>query len=172
MSRVPSSIPPADAPYYRYDPHLGSPRDAYQRVDFTRTRSHQPEQPGRFVAVVEGETVRNSMWGRRMLHWRSEPGTPCMILGSWSDGTVHIRWPAIESNYMIDGRFPAWVVEEDPDAAIAGGGFILRANDILPVPKELSQRMVLLVVLLAIVIVLLLLPATRDGLESLLRLGR
>jgi hypothetical protein len=172
MSPVPSSPLPADAPYYRYDPHLGSPRDAYRRVDFTRTQSHQPEQPGRFVAVVEGETIISSMWGRRVIQWRTEPGTPCLILGQWADGTVHLKWPAIARNYMIDGRFPAWVVREDPEALMAGGGFILRANELLPLPNELSPRLVALGVALAILILLLLLPATRDALESLLRLGR
>src|SRR5215470_19534627 len=158
MSLVPSSPMPAGAPYYHYDPHLGSPRDTYQRVDYTRTRTHQPEQPARFTALVEGETVRISMWGRRMITWRAEPGTSCLILGYWSDGTVHVKWPAIERNYMVDGRFPAWVVEEDPDALMAGGGFMLRANDILPVPAPLSRRLVVISVVLAIVVLLLLVP--------------
>src|SRR5678816_150197 len=96
----PSSPPPANAPlYYHYDPHLGSPRDPYKRVDFTRTRNHQPEVAGRFLAVVEGETVINSMWGRRVVRWRAEPGTQCLLLGSWADGSVHLKWPAIARNY-------------------------------------------------------------------------
>jgi len=169
MSRGPSSTPPADAPHYHYDPHIGSPRDSYRRVDFRHTSGNQPEQPARFVAVVDGETYMMSMWGRRAIPWRAEPGTPCLILGYWSDGTVHLRWPAIKGHYMIDGRFPAWVVEEDPNARMAGGGFMLRANELLPRPKGISPRLVLLVALLALVIVLLLLPATRDGLEALLR---
>jgi hypothetical protein len=163
---------PADAPHYRYDPHLGSPRDAYRRVDYTSTRSHQPELPGRFTAVVEGETIVTSMWGRRVVEWRAEPGTQCLILGYWSDGTVHIKWPALARNYMLDGRFPAWVVREDPDALMAGGGFVLRANNLLPVPAELSSRMALLVVALLLFVVLLVWPPARDALESLLRVGR
>jgi hypothetical protein len=172
MTRGTSSLPPADAPYYRYDPHLGNPRDKYRRVDFVRTRSHQPEQPGRFAAVVEGETFMASMWGRRSVKWRAEPGTPCLILGYWSDGTVHIKWPAIANHYMVDGRFPAWVVEEDPTALVAGGGFILLANELLPVAKGMSARLILLIGLLAVVILLLLLPPTREAFESLLQLGR
>jgi hypothetical protein len=168
MSRGPSSPPPADAPHYHYDPHLGSPRDTYRRVDFRHTSGNQPEQPARFVAVVDGETYMMSMWGRRPVGWRAEPGTSCLILGYWSDGTVHLRWPAINGHYMIDGRFPAWVVEEDPDALMAGGGFMLRANELIARPKGISQRLVLLVVLLVIVIMVLLLPATRDGLDALL----
>jgi hypothetical protein len=172
MSLVPSSPLPADAPYYRYDPHLGSPRDAYKRVDFTRTQSHQPEQPGRFVAVVEGETIIGSMWGRRVIQWRAEPGTPCLILGQWADGTVHLKWPAIARHYMIDGRFPAWVVREDPEARTAGGGFVLRANELIPLANGLSGRRVALIVALVILLLLLLVPATRDALEALLRLSR
>lgn len=173
MSRVPSSPPPADAPlYYHYDPHLGSPRDPYKRVDFTRTRNHQPEVAGRFVAVVEGETVINSMWGRRVVRWRAEPGTQCLILGSWADGSLHLKWPAIARNYMVDGRFPAWVVEEDPNGKLAGGGFILRANEILSVPTEMSPRLMLVLLLLLALVLLVLWPAGREALESLLRLGR
>jgi len=172
MSLGTSSVPPADAPYYRYDPHLGNPRDKYRRVDFVRTLSHQPEQPGRFAAVVEGETFMVSMWGRRVVKWRAEPGTPCLILGYWADGTVHIKWPAINNHYMIDGRFPAWVVKEDPTAMVAGGGFMLLANELLPVPTGKSARLIMLLVLLGILTVLLLVPATREALESLLRLGR
>jgi hypothetical protein len=163
---------PANAPYYRFNPHLGSPRDAYTRVDFRTTPAHQPEMPARFVAVVDGETMVTSMRGRRVVKWRAEPGTPCLILGYWSDGTVHVKWPALARNYMLDGRFPAWVVEEDPDAVTAGGGFILRANEILPMPAQFSRRLVGLAVVLLAVVVLLLLPPAREALELALRLGR
>jgi hypothetical protein len=172
MSRVPSSPPPANAPYYLYDPHLGSPRDTYKRVDFTRTRTHQPEVAARFVAVVEGETVINSMWGRRVIKWRAEPGTQCLILGYWADGSVHLKWPAIARNYMVDGRFPAWVVEEDPNGKLAGGGFILRANELLVGPTQISPRLVGVLLVVCVLLIIVLVPAARDALESLLRLGR
>jgi hypothetical protein len=163
---------PADAPHYRYDPHLGSPRDRYRRVDFTQTPSHQPELPGRFVASIDGETISNSMWGRRVIKWRTEAGTPCLILGYWSDGTVHIKWPGLSKSYMLDGRFPAWVVAPDPDAKMAGGGFILLANELLlPGPVSVPWRTVLLLLLLLVVVVVLLLPAGRDAVGSLLSLG-
>ncbi len=171
MSR-PSTPPPADAPRYHYDPHLGSPRDRYERVDFTRTRLHQPELPGRFVAVVDGEMVVNSMWGRRLIKWRAEPGTPCLILGHWADGTVHVKWAAVERNYMIDGRFPAWVVEEDPSGRVAGGGFILRANE-LPLLRSRSWPWIAMLLVLAlallVVILVVLVPATLEALGGLLR---
>jgi hypothetical protein len=32
----------------------------------------------------------------------------------------------------VDGRFPAWVVAEDPTAKMAGGGRMLLANDPAP----------------------------------------
>lgn len=164
---------PADAPYYRYDPHLGSPRDTYRRVDFRRTPTFQPEMPGRFVAVVEGETIYTSMWGQKVLKWRAEPGTACLILGYWSDGTVHLKWPAVQRSYMIDGRFPPWVVKEDPDARMAGGGFVLLANELLPpLPVGVPWRLIAVVVVLVLLIGLLLWPAGRDALESLLNLGR
>ncbi len=70
-----------------------------------------------------------SMWGNRSEPWRAEPGTPCVILGYWADGTVRLSWPAIRHAYRVDGRFPAWVVAEDPDAKMASGGHILEAND-------------------------------------------
>jgi hypothetical protein len=132
-----STPPSADAPYYRYDPHLGSPRDRYTRVDFLKTATHHPELGGRFVAVVEGEYILTSMRGRRAIKWRAEPGTACLILGHWSDGTVHLKWPAINGTYMLDGRFPAWVVKEDPTVDLAHGGFILRANDLRAPPVRL-----------------------------------
>ncbi len=158
--------------YYRYNPHIGSPRDPYHRVDYRTTRTHSPEQPGRFVAVVEGETVLNSMWGRRVIKWRAEPGTVCMIHGYWSDGTVHLRWPAFHRHYMMDGRFPAWVVEEDPDADIAGGGFLLRANELLPaLDPVLSPRLFLVLVLLLAVIVAMLVPQSREAIQNALHVG-
>jgi hypothetical protein len=164
---------PADAPHYRYDPHLGSLRDEYQRVDFRRTRTHQPEQPGRFVAVIEGESVVNSMWGRRVIKWRTEPGTPCLILGYWSDGTVHLKWAGLARNYMLDGRFPPWVVVEDPDAKMAGGGFVLLANElVLPGDVVVPWRLLQVLALLLVLVVLLLWPDGRDALGSLLNLGR
>jgi len=91
--------------------------------------SGRPEIPANFVATVEGETLINSMWGKRSVAWRAEPGTHCVILGYWADGTLRLSWPAIEHAYRVDGRFPAWVVEEDRDAKMAAGGHILEAND-------------------------------------------
>ena len=169
MSLASQPNPPTGAPYYRYDPHLGSPRDSYKRVDFTKTRAHQPEMPARFAAVVEGQTWMNTMWGRRAIQWRAEPGTPCLILGYWSDGTVHVKWPGIARNYMIDGRFPTWVVREDPDALTAGGGFVLAANELLPGARALPSRLIAVVVVLIVVLALLLGPPAREAIEALLR---
>jgi hypothetical protein len=162
----------AGATSYHYNPHLGSPRDEYRRVDFRSTRSHQPEQPGRFAVLVEGETIVTSMWGRRVVNWRADPGTPCLILGYWSDGTVHLKWPGLARNYMLDGRFPPWVVEEDPDALTAGGGFVLRANDILPVPAGISWRPVVLLVLLVLLVFVLLWPPAREVVQGVLGASR
>jgi hypothetical protein len=163
--------PPTGTPYYRYDPNFGSPRDRYTRVDFTRSPSHKPEMPGRFVALVEGQTIMQAMWGRRTIKWRAEPGTPCLILGHWEDGTVHLKWPAIAHHYMVDGRFPAWVVREDPDALTAGGGFVLRANELRPGGRTLPVRLIGIVLLLVVLIVLLVWPEAREALQSLFRPG-
>jgi hypothetical protein len=123
-------MPPApDVPHYRYDQKLGDPNAAYTPADVARPEAHRPEIPATFVATVDGETLINSMWGKRVVPWRAEPGTPCVILGYWADGTLQLRWPAISGAYRVDGRFPAWVVAEDPDARMAGGGRILKAND-------------------------------------------
>src|SRR2546429_293410 len=54
--RPDAGAPPA-APYYRYEPNLGSPRDQYTRADVTHAGSRQPEVPARFVATVDGETL-------------------------------------------------------------------------------------------------------------------
>jgi hypothetical protein len=118
-----------DVPVYHYDPNLGNPRDAYTRADVVHPEARRPEVPGRFVARVDGKTIINTMWGKRIVPWRAEPGTHCVILGYWADGTVHLRWPAIAGAYRVDGRFPAWVVVEDPTARMAGGGWILAAHD-------------------------------------------
>ncbi len=114
---------------YHYDPKLGDPRAAFTPADVAHPEVRRPEIPARFVVRVEGETIINTMWGKRIVRWRSEPGTPCVILGYWADGTVHLRWPAIVGHYRVDGRFPAWVVTEDPTAKMAGGGPVLIAND-------------------------------------------
>jgi hypothetical protein len=103
MPLVASSNHP-DTPFYRYDPNLGSPRDKYTRADFVHREARGPEVAGVFVANVEGETMINTMWGRRIVPWHAEPGTPCIILGYWSDGSVHVQWPAISGQYRVDAR--------------------------------------------------------------------
>ncbi len=118
-----------DTPYYRYDPKIGDPRAAFQATAEARPEFARPEMPATFVATVEGETLMGSMRGNSAVPWRAEPGTPCVILGYWTDGTVRLSWPAISGAYRVDGRFPAWVVAEDPNARMAAGGHILRAND-------------------------------------------
>lgn len=128
-----------DAPTYHYDPKLGNPRDAFVSVADARPEVGRPELPGRFIAHVDGETIINSMWGKRLVRWQAEPGTPVVILGYWADGSVQLRWPAIEHSYRVEGRFPAWVVEEDLSMPMAGGGHLLRANE-PAVSRSLFER--------------------------------
>ena len=157
----------ADTPIYHYDPNVGSPSDAYVRADSTHPGARGPEVAGRFVAIVEGHTLINTMWGHRIVKWRAEPGTSCIILGSWADGTVHLKWPAIAGVYRVDGRFPAWVVAEDKTANLAGGGRVLSANSPpirRPGPSARVLSMVVMVILLALLVGL---PQTRDSLGSL-----
>jgi hypothetical protein len=97
--------------------------------------------PARFVADVDGETLINTMWGTRTVAWHAAPGTPCVILGYWVDGTVQLRWPAIRGSYRVEGRFPAWVVVEDPTAPMAGGGHLLRANNLAAQGPNLVRRL-------------------------------
>jgi hypothetical protein len=162
---LPDASPPRPR-FYRYDPNLGSPRDQYTRADVTHPGSRQPEVPARFVAVVEGETLINTMHGPRRVVWRAEPGTECVILGYWSDGTVHLRWPAIGGVYRVDGRFPAWVAAEDTGATLAGGGRVLSANNPGVRRRGLSGRLLGLVVLVVLVLLALLIPAGRDALSA------
>jgi hypothetical protein len=131
-----------DAPYYRYDEKLGNPRDLFTPAAVVHPENRRPEQPAIFVATVEGQTLINSMWGKRAVPWRAEPGTPCVILGYWADGTVQLRWPAISGAYRVEGRFPSWVVADDPDARMAGGGRILMANDLGKRGPALLRRLV------------------------------
>ncbi len=119
-----------DAPHYHYDQKLGNPRDAFTPAALVHPEGGRPELPATFVAHVDGETIINTMWGRRIVHWQAKPGTQCVILGYWADGTVKLRWPAIAGAYRVEGRFPAWVVAEDPFAKMAGGGHMLLANDL------------------------------------------
>jgi hypothetical protein len=118
-----------NVPHYHYVPNFGDRSATYSRVNFREHPGHRPEVPARFVADVEGETHISTIHGQKTVTWHAEPGTPCLIMGWWSDGTVHVKWRAIAGNYAVDGRFPSWVVAEDPDAAMAGGGPILTAND-------------------------------------------
>jgi hypothetical protein len=119
-----------DAPHYHYDQKLGDPRDAFTPAAEVHPEAGRPELPATFVAHVDGETIINTMWGRRTVAWHAEPGTQCVILGYWSDGTVKLRWPAIVGAYRVEGRFPAWVVQQDPSAKMAGGGHMLLANNL------------------------------------------
>jgi hypothetical protein len=118
-----------DAPHYRYDQKLGNPTAAYTPASLAHPELHRPEVPARFVATVDGETLISTMWGKRSVPWRAEPGTQCVILGYWADDTVHLRWPAIVGAYRVEGRFPTWVVAEDLKAKMAAGGHVLPAND-------------------------------------------
>lgn len=133
-------------PGFTYDPNLGDPRATYRRADAVYPESSQPELPGVFVADVTGETVISTMTGRQRLTWEAHPGTPCIILGYWSDGTVHLRWAAINDSYRIDGRFPGWVVERDPTAVMAGGGRILPANTLPELARGFPTGRVLAIV--------------------------
>jgi hypothetical protein len=116
-----------------------------------------------FTAIVEGETILNTMWGSKAIAWRAEPGTPCIILGYWEDGTVHLRWAAIGGHYRVDGRFPGWVVTPDPDAKMAGGGRILRANTPISSGRRLpvSALIAVIVVVVGLVLLAVLLYGTR-----------
>jgi hypothetical protein len=135
VSRVP------EAPHYRYDQRLGDPNAAFTPASAIHPEARRPELPARFVAYIEGETIINSMWGQRRMAWHADPGTPCVILGYWADATVQLRWPAIERSYRVEGRFPAWVVAEDPDALMAGGGHMLLANQPEPAGPGWFRRL-------------------------------
>ncbi len=167
MPPVTSSNHP-DAPFYRYDPNLGSPRDKYTRADLVHPEARRPEVAGVFVANVDGETMINTMWGRRIVPWHAQPGTPCLILGYWSDGSVHVQWPAISGHYRVDGRFPAWVVASDPTAILVGGGRILSANDPPPLGRGLSNRVILLIAAAVVGLAILAVPQARDALGTVL----
>jgi len=166
----------AAVPFYRFDPNFGSPRDTYRRADIVHPNAQGPEVAGKFIANVEGETFINTMWGRRIVTWHAEPGTQCVILGYWMDGTVHLRWPAINGHYRVDGRFPAWVVEADPGAKLVGGGLMLLANNPPILGPGLSRRVLVGALVGVALIVMLLVPPAREGLGSflsdLLRLPR
>ena len=129
----------SDVPFYRFDQKLGNPRATFTPAAVARPELRRPEIPATFVAQVEGETIINTMWGKRIVPWRAEPGTPCVILGFWADGTLELRWPAIKGHYRVEGRFPAWVVEEDPTANMAGGGRVLIANDLRGRPSVFKR---------------------------------
>ena len=158
---------PPEAPYYRFDPNLGNPRDPYTRGDVNHPGAGQPEVPGTFVAYVEGDTIINTMHGARSVGWRAEPGTPCIILGHWSDGTVHLKWPAIAGHYHVDGRFPAWVVAEDRTARMAGGGRILLANDLTERRPFMPENAIAVAVALLVLLLFLALPPIHDTLGAL-----
>jgi hypothetical protein len=121
--------PASKSDSYRYDPRVGDSLAPFTPTAEARPSFGRPEMPATFVVRVEGEQWISTMWGKKSVAWRAEPGTPCVILGYWADGTVRVSWPAIEGAYRVDGRFPAWVVEEDPNASMAAGGHILKANN-------------------------------------------
>ncbi|MGI9147505.1 MAG: hypothetical protein ACR2IK_13280 [Chloroflexota bacterium] len=163
----PRGAPPPDALVYQYDPNLSNPRDAYTRADHAHLDARGPEVAGTFVAYVEGRTVINTMWGQRVVVWRAEPGTRCLILGYWSDGTVHLKWPAILGVYRVDGRFPAWVVGVDKTATLVGGGPLLSANNPAERRAGFSARALSTAAMLLLLILFALLPQTREALGAL-----
>ena len=158
---------PAATPVYHYDPNLGNPRDAYTRADLNHPGARRPEVAGTFIAVVEGQTVINTMWGHRIVKWRAAPGTRCIILGYWSDGTAHLRWPALAGVYRVDGRFPAWVVAEDKTGSLTAGGYVLSANNPAVRRAGSSLRVLSMVVMVLLLVLLAVLPQTRDTIGAL-----
>jgi hypothetical protein len=156
-----------DPPVYHYDAGLGDVDAVYRRADEVHPEAHGPEIAGVFAARVDGATTINTMWGRREVPWVAEPGTRCVILGYWSDGTVRLRWPAIAGAYRVDGRFPSWVVVADPQTPLAGGGHLLDAHDPGDAPRGLSPKVQVALMVLVLIAVLLLLPPTRDAIGAL-----
>src|SRR5947209_2906732 len=141
---------PGETAVYQFNPHLGDPHATYRGVDIRQSHRHRPEVPARFVASVRGETIIRTLRGRQTMRWQADPGTPCTILGYWSDGTVHLIWPGIQGHYRIDGRFPGWVVTEETNAARADDAHTLRSNVTAWPPRpSLVPRLALAVVLLA-----------------------
>ena len=142
---------------YRYDPNLGDHRAHYTPVDFRRTHRHLPEVQARFVALVEGETLIRTLGGQRAVRWRAEPGTRCLILGYWSDRTVHVSWPAFGDTYRIDARFPAWVIAEEEDPASLRDPHTLPASTPArsarpPVAPKLLLGLLMLLAIVAVVV--------------------
>lgn len=129
------------APYFHYQPNFGDRNATYTAVNFREHPGHRPEIAARFIATVEGDAIMSTIRGGKSVAWRAEPGTPCLILGWWSDGTVHVKWRGIAGSYTVDGRFPAWVVAEDPAAAMAGGDRILSANNPPAKPAAFLRRL-------------------------------
>ena len=150
---------------YQFDPHLGERNARYEPVDFRRTHRHRPEIQARFVARVVGETYIRTLRGRQKKRWLAEPGTPCLILGYWSDGTVHLRWPGIDQHYHIDGRFPTWVVEEEQNPSSLTDPHTLPASPPrAPARRRLLPRLVLgALLLVALVAILAFFVAVASG---------
>ena len=155
-------------PVYHYDPKLGRPTDGFKQANEVHTEAPGPEVAGIFEARIEGETLINTMWGQRRVRWSAEPGTPCVILGYWSDGTVQLRWPAIAGNYRVEGRFPGWVVRADPTTRLAGGGHMLSANELESVARGVSPVLIGAIVVVVLIVVALLIPQVRDALGALI----
>jgi hypothetical protein len=141
---------------YEFNPHLGERNAQYEPVDFRRTHRHRPEIQARFVARVVGQTHIRTLRGRQRVRWQAEPGTPCLILGYWSDGTVHLRWPGIKEHYHIDGRFPAWVVQEEENPSSLTDPHTLPASlPRSPARRGLLPRLVVGALLLVALIAML-----------------
>ena len=87
------------------------------------------------------------------MRWEASPGTPCLILGYWSDGTVHLRWPAIRQHYHIDGRFPGWVVAEEENPSSLTDPHTLPASlPRAPARRGLAPRLLFAAFLLLVLI--------------------
>ena len=141
---------------YQFDPHLGDANASYTAVDFRRTHRHRPEIQARFVARVFGDTHIRTLRGRQTMRWQAEPGTSCLILGYWSDGTVHLTWPGIRGHYRIDGRFPGWVVAEEENPSGMADPHTLPASPArAPIRRRLGPRLLGGALLLLALIVLL-----------------
>jgi hypothetical protein len=97
-------------PTYILDPLHGDPDATYTPIDWRTTPNHRPELSAAFVADVSGAAA-GDVNDPHAMRWEAPAGTPCLILGHWSDGSVHVKWRAFRDYYWLDGRVPAWVVE-------------------------------------------------------------
>ncbi len=114
---------PRQEEIYFFDPGFGDPQAHFAPVDWRKTPGYRAYEPVRLTVAVHADAVLHLPFAESTKDLVAPLGTPAELMGRWSDGSVRLRVRVGDGRHfatVLDGRFPAWVAEADPESAARG----------------------------------------------------